>query len=114
MPLLWADPALGVEPVSHGANGRLTTGDPPNCDQLSQFLVFVQRTNVLEAQSTIDYRKIVRRNMRRPLCEAGMSDIKVKRAARESARPEILENSRIAPRLRHLHAGSHSLDPRPH
>jgi hypothetical protein len=88
MPLLWAGPALGVEPVSHGANGRIPTGDPPNCGQLSQFSVFVQRTNVLEAQSIIDYRTIVRRNMRRPLCEAGMSDIKVRRAARESARSE--------------------------
>jgi hypothetical protein len=88
MPLLGADPALGAEPVSHGVNGGLSTGDPPYCGQLSQFLVFVHRTNVLEAQSIIDYCTIVRRNMRRPLCEAGMNDIKVKRAARESARSE--------------------------
>jgi hypothetical protein len=53
-------------------------------------LLFVQRTNALEAPSIIDYRVIVRRNMRGPLCEAGMSDIKVKRAVRESARSEAV------------------------
>jgi hypothetical protein len=71
-----------------GTNVSIPRGDPSDCDDLTQSFGFVHRTKILEASMPKNYRLVVRRSMRCGNARAGMSDIKTKRAARESAQSE--------------------------